>query len=108
MENREGFKKVVSSARKCFKQTRPKHLELRRVKAEKVKQFRFPLVMLKLKPIVQYIVCAYYYKELRIFFFSTSGDSLGGKNYDAPLDDIKSEIAKKSNLIKKIPRKQRS
>ena len=55
-----------------------------------------------------FYVCAYYYKQFRVYFFSNSGHSLGAKNYDKPFDDIKSEIAEKSNLITKFPRKQRS
>jgi len=105
MENRKAVKEVVSFAKKCFKQTRPKSLEVRRVKDEKVKQFGFPPVVLTSRPIVQYIVFADYYEQFRVFFFSNSGDSLGSKNYDKP-SDIKNEIAKKSNLIKKFPRKR--
>lgn len=107
MENRKGFKEVMFLARKCFKETGPKSLEVRRVKGEKVKQFGFPPVVLRSKPIVQYIVIADYSEQFRVYFFSNLGQSLGGKNYDKP-SDIKKEIAKRSNLIKKFPRKQRS
>ena len=108
MENRKAAKKVVSFARKCFEQTKPRSLEVRRVDDEKVRQFGFPPVVLRSKAIVKYIVCAYYYKQFRVYFFSNSGHSLGAKNYAKPFDDIKSEIAEKSNLITKLPRKQRS
>lgn len=105
MENRKAAKKVVSFARKCFEQTKPKSLEVRRVDDEKVAQFGFPPVVLKSKTRVKYIVYAYYYKLFRVYFFSNSGQSLGAKNYDKP-SDIKEEIAEKSKLITKFPRKQ--
>jgi len=50
MENRKAVNKVVSFAKKCFKQTRPKSLEVRRVKDEKFMEFGFPLVVLTVKP----------------------------------------------------------
>ncbi len=106
MENRKAVNEVVSFAKKCFKQTRPKSLEVRRVKDEKVTEFGFPPVVLKSKAIVKYIVCADYTDQLRVYFFSNSGQSLGAKNYDIP-NDIKNDIAKKSNLITKFPRKRR-
>jgi len=105
VENRKAVKEVVSFAKKCFKQTRPKLLEVRRVKDEKVTEFGYPPVVLKSKAIVKYIVCADYTEQLRVYFFSNSGQSLGAKNYDK-LNDIKKEIAKKSNLITKFPRKR--
>ena len=105
MENRKAVNEVVSFAKKCFKQTRPKSLEVRRVKDEKVTEFGFPPVVLKLKARVKYIVCADYTDQLRVYFFSNSGQSLGAKNYDKTLN-IKKEIAKKSNLITKFPRKR--
>ncbi|GAH46782.1 unnamed protein product, partial [marine sediment metagenome] len=43
----------------------------------------------------------------RVYFFSNSGQSLGAKNYDKP-NEIKKEIAKKSNLITKFPRNRHS
>ena len=107
MENRKAVKEVVSFAKKCFKQTRPKSLEVRRVKDEKVTEFGFPPVVLRSKAIVKYIACADYYEQLRVFFFSNSGQSLGAKNYDKT-NDLKKEIAKKSNLITKFPRNRRS
>ena len=107
MENRKAVKEVVSFAKKCFKQTKPKSLEVRRVKDEKVSEFGFPPVVLKSKATVKYIVCADYIEQLRVYFFSNSGQSLGAKNYGKP-NDIKSEIAKNSNLITKFPRKRRS
>ena len=106
MENRKAVKEVVSFAKKCFKQTRPKSLEVRRVKDEKITEFGFPPVVLKSKAIVKYIVCADYTEQLRVYFFSNSGQSLGAKNYDIP-NDIKNDIAKKSTLITKFPRKRR-
>jgi len=107
MENRKAVNEVVSFAKKCFKQTKPKSLEVRRVKDEKVTEFGFPPVVLKSKARVKYIVCADYTDQLRVYFFSNSGQSLGAKNYDKTLD-IKNEIAKKSNLVTKFPRNQRS
>ena len=105
MENRKAVKEVVSFAKKCFKQTRPKSLEVRRVKDEKITEFGFPPVVLRSKAIVKYVACADYTDQLRVYFFSNSGQSLGAKNYDKPFD-IKNEIAKKSNLITKFPRKR--
>jgi hypothetical protein len=105
MENRKAVKEVVSFAKKCFKQTKPKSLEARRVKDEKVTDFGFPPVVLRSKARVKYIVCADYSDQLRVYFFSNSGQSLGAKNYDKTLN-IKKEIAKKSNLITKFPRKR--
>ena len=105
MENRKAVKEVVSFAKKCFKQTRPKSLEVRRVKDEKVKELGFPPVVLKSKARVKYLACVDYTEQLRVYFFSDSGQSLGAKNYDTP-SEIKSEIAKNSNLITKFPRKR--
>jgi hypothetical protein len=107
MENRKAVNKIVSFARKCFKQTRPKSLEVRRVDDEKIAGFGYPPVVLRSKAIVKYVACVDYTEQLRVYFFSSSGQSLGAKNYDNP-NDIKSEIAKNSNLITKFPRKQRS
>lgn len=107
MENRKAVNKVVSFAKRCFKQTRPKLLEVRRVDDEKIAGFGYPPVVLKSKAIVKYVACADYTEQLRVYFFSNSGQSLGAKNYDKT-NDIKSEIAKKSNLITKFPRKRRS
>ncbi len=106
MENRKAASEVVSFAKKCFKQTRPKSLEVRRVKDEKVLEFGYPPVVLKSKMIVKYIACADYIDQLRVYFFSSSGQSLGAKNYAKPFG-IKIEIAKKSNLITKFPRNRR-
>ena len=107
VENRKAANEVVSFAKKCFKQTRPKFLEVRRVKDEKVSEFGFPPVVLKSKATVKFLICADYAEQLRVYFFSSSGQSLGAKNYDKPLDiSIKKEIAKKSSLITKLPRKR--
>jgi len=107
MENRKATKEVVSFAKKCFKQTRPKYLEIRRVKDKKVLEFGYPPVVIKSKARVKYIACADYTDQLRVYFFSYSGQSLGAKNYDKP-NDIKKEITNKSSLITKFPRKRRS
>ena len=107
VENRKATNQVVSFAKKCFKQTRPKSLEVRRVKDEKIAGFGYPPVVLRSKARVRFIACADYDDQLRVYFFSNSGQSLGAKNYDKPFD-IKKEIAKKSNLITKFPRKRRS
>ena len=109
MENRKAADQVASFARKCFKQTSPKTLEVRRVKDEKVIELGYPSVVLRSKAVVKYIACADYTDQLRVYFFSSSGQSLGAKNYDKPLDiSIEKEIAKKSSLITKFPRKRRS
>jgi len=105
MENRKAVKEVVSFAKKCFKQTKPRFLEVRRVKDEKITEFGYPPVVLRSKAIVKYLACADYTEQLRVYFFSNSGQSLGAKNYGKP-KDIKKEIAKKSNLITKFPRKR--
>ena len=107
MENRGAAKEVVSFAKKCFKQTRPKSLEVRRVKDEKIAGFGYPPVVLRSKARVKYLVCADYDDQLRVYFFSSSGQSLGANNYDKP-NDIKKEIAKKGSLITKFPQKRRS
>lgn len=107
MENRKAFKKVVFIAKRCFKQTRPKSLDVRRMKDEKIMEFGYPSVVLRSKARVKYVACADYIEQLRVFFFSSSGQSLGAKNYDKPFD-IKSEIAKKSSLIAKFPKNRRS
>jgi len=75
------------------------------VKDEKAVAFGYPPVVLKSKATIKYIACADYSDQLRVYFFSNSGQSLGAKNYDKP-NDIKREIAKKSNLITKFPRKR--
>ena len=107
MENRKAANKVVSFAKRCFKQTRPRLLEVRRVKDEKIAMFGYPPVVLRSKAIVKYLACADYAEQLRIYFFSSSGQSLGAKNYDKP-NDIRGEILKKSSLITKFPQKRRS
>jgi hypothetical protein len=104
MENRKAFKKVVFFAKRCFEQTRPKSLEVRRMKDEKVKEFGFPPVVLRSKAIIRYIACADYIEQLKVYFFSDSGQYIGDKIYDPPFD-IKKEMAKKSSIIKKYPRK---
>ena len=73
-------------------------MEVRRVKEKKVTEFGFTPVVLRSKAIVKYIAGADYSGQLRVFFFSNSGQSLGAKNYDKTYN-IKNEIAKKSNLI---------
>ena len=109
VENRKAASQVVSFAKRCFKQTSPKFLEVRRVKDEKVLEFGYPPVVVRSKTKVKYIACADYADQLRVYFFSSSAQSLGAKNYDKPNDtSIKNEIAKKSSLIAKFPRKRRS
>lgn len=107
MENRKAAKQVVSFAKKCFKQTRPKSLEVRRVDDEKVNKFGYPTFVLRSNAIAKYLICADYVEQLRVYFFSRSGMSLGAKNYDKT-NNIKIEIAKKSDLIAKFPQKRRS
>lgn len=54
--------------------------------------------------ILIFIVCVEYWDALRVFQFSSTGDRLGAKNFDPPFE-VKKEIAKKSTLIDKFPRK---
>jgi len=73
MENRKAVKEVVSFAKKCFKQTKPKSLEVRRVKDEKFMEFGFPLVVLTAKSPIKFVVCVEYSDTLRIYQFSNAG-----------------------------------
>jgi len=107
MENRKGAKKAVLFAKKLWRQTRPKTVEARRVKDEKVMKFGFPPVVIKNKAPVKFVVCAEYSDTLTIYHFSNSGQPLGAKTFEQPFT-IKSEITKKSNLIDRFPRKHPS
>ncbi len=105
MESRKGAKKVVLFAKKQWKQTKPKTVEARRVKDEKFLEFGFPQFVLTAKVPVKFIVCVEYSDTLRIYQFSHTGQLLGAKNFEE-LFEIKNEVAKKSSLIAKFPRKR--
>jgi hypothetical protein len=107
MESRKAAKEIVLFAKKQWKQTKPKSVEARRVKDEKVMEFGFPPVVLNAKAPVKFLVCVEYSDTLRIYQFSNSGQLLGAKNFDHP-SEIKNEVVKKSSLIAKFPRKQPS
>ncbi len=107
MESREGAKKAVLFAKKIWRQTRPKTVEARRVKDEKIMKFGFPPFVLKAKVRVKFVVCAEYSDTLTIYHFSNAGEPLGAKTFEQPFE-IKSEITKKSKLIYKFPRKRPS
>ncbi len=104
---RKGVKKVELFAKKKWKQTRPKTLEARRVKDEKVKEIGFPPLVLTVKAPVKFVVWAEYSDTLTIYHFSNAGDLLGAKTFEQPFE-IKTEIIKKSNLIVRFPRKRPS
>lgn len=105
MESRKGANKAVLFAKKLWSQTRPKTVETRRVKDEKVMKFGFPPVVLSAKAPVKFIVWAEYSDTLTIYHFSDAGDSLGAKTFEQPFE-IKAEITKKSKLIVKFPKKR--
>ena len=107
MKNRKGAKEIVSFAKKQWKQTKPKTVEARRVKDDKVMKYGFPPVVLSVKAPVKFVVCVEYSDTLRIYHFSNAGQILGAKNFNQPFE-VKKEIIKKSNLIVKLPRKSPS
>lgn len=107
MESRKGAKKVVLFAKKLWRQTKPKTVEARRVRDEKVMEFGFPPVAIKNKAPVKFVVWVEYSDALTIYHFSNAGQLLGAKTFEQPFT-IKSEITKKSNLIARFPRERPS
>ncbi len=95
MNSRKEVKKVESFAKKKWRQTRPKTLEARRVKDEKVKEIGFPLLVLTVKAPVKFVVWAEYSDTLTIFHFNNAGGLLSAKTFEQPFE-IKTEIIKKS------------
>ena len=104
MDSRKGAKEVVRFAKKQWRQNKPKTVEARRVKDEKIMEFGFPPIVLTTKALVKFVVCVEYLDTLRIFQFSDAGQRLGAKNFEHPFE-IKKEVVKKSKLIVKFPRK---
>ncbi len=107
MDNREGAKEAVRFAKKQWRQNKPKSVEARRVKDEKVMKFGFPPLVLTAKAPVKFVVCAEYADTITIFQFSNTGQPLGSKIFENSIE-IKTEIIKKSKLIDKFPRKRPS
>lgn len=107
MESRKGAKKVVLFAKKLWRQTKPKTVEARRVRDEKVMEFGFPPLVLTVKAPVKFVVWAEYSDALTIYHFSSTGEPLGAKTFEQPFT-VKSEITKKSNLIARFPRERPS
>ena len=103
MDSRKVAKEIVLFAKKQWKQTKPKTVEARRVKDEKIMAFGFPPFVLTAKVPVKFIVCVEYSDAVRIYQFSSAGQLLGAKNFEQ-LSKVKEEVAKKSNLIAKFPR----
>jgi hypothetical protein len=104
MENRKAAKEVVLFAKKLWSQTKPKTVEVRRVKDDKTMEYGFPPVVIKTKAPIKFLVCAEYSVTMRIYHFAYSGQLVGAKNYEPPYV-IKNEIEKKSSLIVKFPKK---
>lgn len=67
MDSREGAREVVRFAKKLWRQTRPKTVETRRVKDEKIMGFGFPPFVLTAKAPVKFAVCAEYSDNLTIY-----------------------------------------
>ncbi len=67
MESRKGAKKAVLFAKKLWRQTRPKTIEARRVKDEKIMEFGFPPFVITAKAPVKFVVCAEYSDNLTIY-----------------------------------------
>ena len=101
MESRKGANKAVAFAKKLWKETRPKTVETRMVKDEKIMKSGFPPIVLTSKAPVKFFVWAEYSDALTIYHFSNAGILLGAKTFEQPFT-IKSEIIKKSKLIVKF------
>ena len=104
MENRKATKEIASFAKMQWKQTKPKTVEVRRVKDEKSIAFGFPPVVIKTRAPIKFAVCVEFSEVLRIYHFSSTGQLLSAKNFEPPFE-IRNEIEKKSSLILKLPKK---
>lgn len=102
MTSRKVAKKIVQFAKRQWKDTKPKTVEIRRVNDEKVMEFGFPPTVIKANAPIKFLVCVEYTNTLRVYRFSNDGQLLGAENIARPFE-IQSEIAKKSKLIYKIP-----
>ncbi len=107
MESRKGAKKVVLFAKKLWRETRPKTVEVRRVKDKKSIAFGFPPVVIKARAPIKFVVCVEFSEVLRIYHFSSTGQLLSAKNFEPPFE-IRNEIEKKSSLILSLPKKRPS
>ncbi len=107
MQNRKVVKEIALFAKTQWKQTKPKTVEVRRVKDKKTLEFGFPPVVLLTRAPVKFVVCVEFSDVLRIYHFSSTGQLLSAKNFEHPFE-IRNEIVKKSTLIVKFPRKRPS
>lgn len=67
-------------------------------------KFGFPPLVLTVKAPVKFVVSAEYSDNLTIYHFSNEGQLVGSKIFENSFE-IKTNIAKKSTLIDKFPRK---
>ena len=104
MENRKVVKEIALFAKTQWKQSKPKTVEVRRVKDKKTIGFGFPPTVLLTRAPIKFVVCVEFSDVLRIYHFSGTGQLLSAKNFERPFG-IRNEITKKSKLMFKLPRK---
>lgn len=104
MENRKAAKEIALFAKKQWKQTKPKTIEVRRVKDKTTIEFGYPPRVISTRAPIKFVVCAEFSDVLRIYQFSNTGQLLSAKNFGLPFE-IRDEVIKKSKLVFKLPKK---
>ena len=104
MENRKAAKEIVLFAKMQWNQTKPKTVEVRRVKDKKSIEFGFPPSIISTRAPIKFAVCVEFSDVLRIYHFSNTGRLLSAKNFENSFE-IRTEIVKKSKLVFKLPKK---
>ncbi len=104
MENRKAAKEIVLFAKMQWNQTKPKTVEVRRVKDKNSIELGFPPTVISTRAPIKFVVCVEFSDVLRIYHFSNTGRLLSAKNFESPFE-IRTEVVKKSKLVFKLPRK---
>ena len=104
MENRKVVKGIALFAKMQWKQTKPKTVEVRRVKDKKTIGFGFPPAVLLTRAPIKFVVCVEFSDVLRIYHFSRTGQLVSAKNFERPFE-IRNEVVQKSKLVFKLPQK---
>ncbi len=104
MENRKAAKEIVLFAKMQWNQTKPKTVEVRRVKDKKSIEFGFPPTIISTRAPIKFVVCVEFSDILRIYHFSNTGRLLSAKNFENSFE-IRTEVVKKSKLVFKLPKK---
>lgn len=98
ISSRKVLQKIVKFGKKEYREKRPSRVEILRIKDETIftKGEPFKRISIAKTSHPHYLVVVEYDKNIRIYFFSRSGDLLGGENFEITPKLIK--IIKKNTV----------